>query len=229
MHVQLHTYIYIHIYVQTLGNIAVCEKIPSVLLTRFYEKKRLTLEKNSSRYGRCYTDRHLCYTRRRKRGGGGGGTGRRKNVCIEWILNEFPSRKKNLNRRAKGKKGRENIFNESRDYPSYIFFQVSRPLFTPFEPILFFFFPFSTIALCTALNGPATVSCPSSLPLEHQKSTNENRLQWIERRKREGIGKQGEKRTNWKYLRVAKTFRGVDRLRDRRVGQVTGTMSASRR
>lgn len=50
-----YTRIYIHIYVQTLGNIAVCEKIPSVLLTRFYEKKRLTLEKNSSRYGRCYT------------------------------------------------------------------------------------------------------------------------------------------------------------------------------
>lgn len=81
MHVQLHAYIRTN----TANNV-VCGKIPSVLLTRFYEKKRLTLEKNSSRYGRCYTDRHLYYTRRRKRGGGGGGgggTGRRKNVCIE--------------------------------------------------------------------------------------------------------------------------------------------------
>lgn len=79
-HVQLHVRTYVC--TNTADDIAVCRKIPSVLLTRFYEKKRLTLEKNSSRYGRCYTDRHLYHTRRRE-GGGGGGTGRRKNVCIE--------------------------------------------------------------------------------------------------------------------------------------------------
>lgn len=48
---------------------------------------------------------------------------------------------------------------------------------------------------------------------------------------RKGIGKRRRKRQieNTDDLRVAKTFRGVDRLRDRRVGQVTGTMLTSRR
>lgn len=50
----------------------------------------------------------------------------------------------------------------------------------------------------------------------------------LEKREEEG-GVRKRQIENTDDLRVAKTFRGVDRLRDRRVGQETGTMLTSRR